>query len=577
MPLPPKPKAPPDDLAEVDRALSVLQGRHPEHERTRREDAEARRKRADTLDREARVESTAKRSRYLRVGAIAVPLVALVAFVGLLGRRELSRRARVEAAGEPYRAFGFTTVDTSSPSSTGALEASLDPGCFVALSTEAAPLKVTRAGNVTDGVGPTLFCTCVAERISVASSVGSAGGLLMMRADPASIGGSRAFGYAPFKPGTTIRADEACNEASLDAWVEAKHSPAPATEGPWLAAWPKRVPLVAAGFRVMAVAAPSMPFVVVELPKDSCVLATSSVADDKLALRLKGGATAVADAAGTFTRCAQADGTVLVTREGTGEVAVLVAPATALGGLQGLRELARDNGLSLGTTVVAGPDRAWDAKQILLASQIPEASITTASAPNVPADSDARVAGLSFETPNALVPESPVDLYSYCDPPLDAKMTEATCVFSGPQKWRTEGGAEVVGGIARAKLPFWLFTMQSANEPVALKGITQLFALARHLGRDGFAPTTLDALTELPLGVEVLGRMGEDAIVAVGVAGVAPWVYPLTDGPAWTLDEAPRIVALKPLEKVTLSASLTAKLLPPKASRRTVVWRRQKH
>ena len=195
----------------------------------------------------------------------------------------------------------------------------------------------------------------------------------------------------------------------------------------------------------------------------------------------------------------------------------------------------------------------------------------------MPADAETRVASLSFETPNALVPESPVDLYSYCDPPLDAKMHEAICVFSGPQKWRTEGGAEAVGGIARSKLPFWLFTMQGANDPVALKGVTQLFTLARRLGRDGFTPSTLEALTELPMGVEVLGRAGEDAIVAVGVAATAPWVYPLTDGPAWTLDEAPRIVALKPLEKVTLSASLTAKLLPPKASRRTVVWRRQKH
>lgn len=73
----------------------------------------------------------------------------------------------------------------------------------------------------------------------------------------------------------------------------------------------------------------------------------------------------------------------------------------------------------------------------------------------------------------------------------------------------------------------------------------------------------------------MLGRTGEDAIVAVGVAPVEPFVYPLSDGPPWTLDDAPHIVPVKPLEKVTLHAMV--KVLPPKAARRTVIFRRQKH
>ena len=46
---PPKPKGQ-DDLAEVERALSVLQGRDPEFERARRQDEESRQKRRAQLD-----------------------------------------------------------------------------------------------------------------------------------------------------------------------------------------------------------------------------------------------------------------------------------------------------------------------------------------------------------------------------------------------------------------------------------------------------------------------------------------------------------------------------------------------
>lgn len=570
---PPKPKRTPTDLAEVERALSVLQGRHPEHERARREDEEARARRAAQLDEAAQVQTSAARSRTLRVAAVAVPVVALVAFIGLLGRREVKRRAHVEAAVAPFRAFGFTTVESSSPSATGSVEATVEPGCVLAVSTDSARIKVSRGGNTTEGAGPVLFCTCTSERVGLASTVAGNGGLVLMHAEAASIGGSRAFAFVPFEPGSTIRADEACSEASLDAWLVAKrYPPARADEG-WLAAAPRRAPLVAAGFRQAWSGGSEQPFTVIEAPKDSCVLATSSVPTDRLGLRLKGGERPVVDAPGIFARCAEAEGTLLVSREGTGELVVLVAPAAGVGGMHGLREVARESGLPFTTSDIPAADRPWDAKQTLIASQIPAENINTAAAPDVPADSESRVAALSFETPNALTPETPSETFSYCEPPLEPTTRQATCVFSGPQRWRTEAGAETVGGIARSKFPFWLFAMQSANDPKALKGIAQLFALARRLGRDGFTPTTLEALTELPTGVEVLGRTGEDAIVAIGVAPSEPWVYPLTDGPAWTLDDAPRIVALRPLERVTLKA--TTKALPPKASRRTVVFRRQ--
>ena len=86
------------------------------------------------------------------------------------------------------------------------------------------------------------------------------------------------------------------------------------------------------------------------------------------------------------------------------------------------------------------------------------------------------------------------------------------------QKWRSpRKRRDAVGGLARSKLPFWLYTMHGVKDPAALEGIVELLALARSLGRDGFTPTTLEALIEQPNRVEVLGRTGEDAVVAVGV------------------------------------------------------------
>jgi hypothetical protein len=574
-PPPPKPKGTPDDLAEVERALSVLKGRHPEHERAQREDGEARARREAQLDDAARRQTTLARTRYLRGAAIAIPIAGLVVFLAMLGRRELARRAELEKASEPFRAFGFTTLETSSASSAGTLEASVEPGCILALSTSGTPIKVTRAGATTEGASPALFCTCTGERVGVASAapLPEGAGVVLMRADTASLGGSRAFPFLPFKPGSTLRPDDACSEASLDAWIDAKRYPAAPVDAAWLASSPRRAPLVAAGFTRAFNAGTTAPFVVLEVPKESCLVVTSSVPADRLSLRLKGGERPIADATGTFARCAEAEATVLVSREGAGELVALLAPAGRVGGMRGLRDVARESGLPILTSNVPPADRPWDAKQTLLASQVPAEIITTGAAPDVPADTDSRVVALSFETPNALTSETPPDTFSYCEPPVDALTLEATCVFSGPQKWRPEG-PEAIGALARSKLPFWLFTMQGVNDPNALKGITQLFALARMLGRRGFTPTTLEALTELPAGVEVLGRSGEDAIVVVGVAPSEPWVYPLTDGPAWTLDAEPRVVALRPLETVTVKA--IARVLPPKASRRSVVFRRQK-
>src|SRR5690349_16924829 len=114
MPLPPKPKEGAEDLAEVERALSVLQGRHPEHEKARREAEAARAKRAAELEQTAaRAAKESTKKRLLWGAGLAVALVLTVSGA-LAFRREVVRRGAIEQATDPYRAMGFVLVDISS-------------------------------------------------------------------------------------------------------------------------------------------------------------------------------------------------------------------------------------------------------------------------------------------------------------------------------------------------------------------------------------------------------------------------------------------------------------------------------
>lgn len=590
MPAPPKPtQKDPEDLAEVERALSVLQGRHPEHERLRREDEVKRAKRRAEIDAASRDETRRIRSRRALIGGGVVALGAIAVTGALVFRSELTRRSRIEQAGDPYRAMGFVVLETTSRGQPSKLEASAPAGCLLATSSNGAKVRLTHAGGTVEGPVPVLTCLCEGGHLTVSGDMKPGEGLALLRTDASTVGGSRAFAFLPFKPGATGRTDQACAEASLDAWLDAKRwtqeSPEgaarplapmdPAASARWLAADPKREGLRTAGFEVTSIVKSGAPFSVVDVPPETCVLLAVERPTDKPSLRLKGGALAIGPEPGNVGWCTSAGALVLAQREGEGELAVLAVPAARIGGLSGLREAASDAGLPLQAATVPAHDRGWSAKQLLLSSAIPESLITVANAPELGADPEARIIALSTEKPNALVADTQPDVFSFCAPPLD-KALAAVCVFSGPQKWRVDG-ADVDAGVARAKLPFWLFGLQGVNEPAALKAATELVALARKLRRAGFEPTTMEAVTELDKGAEVLGRAGEDAMVVVGLAPSAPWVFPYTDGPAWTIAGEPRVVPIKPLERVTVSTATpaAARTLPPKTSRRTVVFRRQ--
>jgi hypothetical protein len=552
MAAPPPKKPQPEGLAEVERALSVLQGRHPEHERARREDQERRTARQAEIEARATLESKRLLKRRLIVGAgVGVGLVVAVTLI-VFFKAELARRARLEQAADPYRAMGFAVVETSSRK----LDAPTEAGCLLAVTTTPSDVRLQMGEAVVEGASPLLTCTCEAGTVSASSS---AEGIVILRAETAAIGGSRAFPFLPFAPRTAGATDSACAETSLDKWIEAKRYQTAETREHVRALVPPsgapdaRFP----SFKQLSILKREAPFVVVEGPPNACVLLVPK-ASDRFAVRAKTLGWSFGNEPAGF--CTPSATTFLVERQGdTGDIEVFVAPADLIGGTAGLRELNAK-------AVLVDADRGWDAKQLLVASAIPEAIISAATAPDIALDPEARIVALSLQAPRAIASDAPDGVYSFCDPPIDRAM-HAVCAFSGPQRWHGP-----TGGIARAKLPFWLFGMQNVAEPAALKIETQLLALARRLRREGFEPTTMEALTETDKGAEVLGRANEDAIVVVGLAPTAPWAFPLSDGPAWTLDQSPRIVPIAPLARVQLT---TGQKLPPKAARRTVVFRRK--
>jgi len=561
---------PDDALDEVERALSVLGGRHPETERLRREEAEARAKKQAELA--ALVAEDRKIELRRRVGIAAGVTVAVVALgaLAVFVKTSLARRATVERAVEPYRGMGFEVVATSSRASPRSVEGTVAPGCVLAIASDpAARLEVRRPSGTIKGPGPILFCICDSEAVTASAELAEGGGVALLRMDAAQVGGSRALAFAPGKAATTAKTDDVCAEASFDAWLDGKRFPKAAPDDAWFGADPRRKALAGAGF-ASALAMSTEPFAAVEIPKASCLVALPDGPGDPITLRARGVGVVGGPEDGPLGWCTQEETIATVHHDGRGRVGAMIAPAAKVGGLRGVREIGAAAGVRFASLAVQPTDRGWDASMTLAASAVPE--VTAATAPDVPRAPEARVVALSFGAPNALSADAESEVFSYCDPSLDASTLESVCVFSGRHQWSL-AAADKVGGLARAKLPYWLSTFAGVGDPVALKGEVELLALARRLRREGFEPSVIEGITETPTGAQVLGRSNEDAVVAVATQTSAPWVVPLSDGPAWTLADPPRIVRLAPLEKVALTA---AKGLAPATgkARRTVVFRR---
>ena len=111
----------------------------------------------------------------------------------------------------------------------------------------------------------------------------------------------------------------------------------------------------------------------------------------------------------------------------------------------------------------------------------------------------------------------------------------------------------------------------SVKDPDLVPLELHLLEHAIRLSARGFEATVIEGVTETEDGVTILGRSGEDAIVAIGIWPAAPWVEPY----GWSLDNEPAITPLAKGARVHLTA--TDKTKAPLNARRTVVFRHAVH
>jgi hypothetical protein len=579
-PAKPKGPAPAKPLDEVERALSILDGRHPDAVRVERETQAVLAQKKAVADARLRSERAQMRRRWLlRTGAAALVAVPVV-FGAMTYRKRVAHddavAARLGPAVAPFAARGFVPVETRAQESVSL--AATEPTCFVALSSRDpgdGAVIVDRPGGRLDGEDSVAWCTCGAEQATahVRDSAAATGGLMVLRTAAPMLGGPHGFAFLDLRPRLVAPAGADCASDALDAWVE---------KGAQVRAKDTaldeelRSALARSGFTPVGSALPSLPFAIVPVPADSCVLATSASPRDVLGLRLKGGARPLEGVKGPVGLCASHAMSVTVWRDGPGEVVALRVAAGRIGGTHGLREAMPRLGLPNVVTWLSDDDLEWDAAATLRSSGILAAEIT-GSTDGRPVK-EARIVALSIagatvlnDPPRAVAAASPAADKSYaCDVPLSATIRSAVCVQSIELPWRTVGSTGKAG-IAEAKLPFWMDGLAAVTEAKALEAEVLTMRLGRRLMADGFEPTIRDGVTEQGAGLVVHGRGGSDGLVAVQLSREAPWVSTCRGktGDEWTLAGDPGVVSLAANAELELTCT-------PRAARdhRTVVFRR---
>lgn len=565
----PKPSAPPPaDLDEVERALSLLEGRHPQHERMRRETLAAAEERRRELERELAVRSRRRIRRGIIVGLNVVALATAGFVAWRIANRARAIRAALDRNEAPFAARGLKETASNELSARNLLEVDLPAAsCFVAVST-AGTVRVRTGAMSVEGAGSVGWCACASDHATIENA---SGGLAVMQIESRRVGGILARPWTDIAPAVWGDSGGECAEATLDDWIADRELHVALPDVEWLDATPERRVLKQAGFRAVAAVEPDRPFGVVDSEAGNCLLAVAG-ASEELSLRAAGGARRVAHAHGALAWCANVGESTTVWREGKSQVVILSAPAARLGGLLGTRECAEAGGIHVAAeaTWLRDEDLAWDATALLRASGLSD--VKTAELPLEPGEANARVAALA-RSRNSVVASAPENVVVVCDPALDAPAERTTlCASAAPVSWWRRGDG--AAAMARAPLPFWLTVLETHHEPDAVARIPELLALARNLTRDGFEATVLEGVTELPEGVRVIGRAGEDAVVAVGLTPKPPWAIPYTDGVPWDLGDRPRIVALEPGLAVKLVSSPPP--TGPLEQRRTVVFRHAK-
>lgn len=569
--LPPKPASTgaPSALDEVERALSVLDGRHPDFVRAERETREAARVREQTLKAE-RARAWWKRAK---ATMLTLALLGAIAAVGWLGLRVFSLArafsAALDAASAPFVGDGFAALAASNLVTPHKLEAQASAQtCFVAVtSAPTGDMIVTHGTSVTSHAHSIGWCACEAERVVVTAPTGAGPtqGVRLYTIDARVLGGPQGWGFASARPDALTPGGDECQERELVSWIADRRFPREAVDATWLERG-AGARLSEAGFQAVAGASVGRTFAVVEAMSGSCVFALRPEAQSQADLVLEDmGGTALARG-GSLLWCDLHGRALTVRSSGAATVLVVAAPASRVGGLLGAREWTARVRVPDPTTWASEEDLALDAVNTLRASALPDVTVAPLQQPQI------RFVGLSMRTTKALVRDAPPHgTMLACSPSLESNRLESVCAQVGPQPWLAAAGETV--GLAGAPAPFWLAALEDHLDHDALLADLKLLALARRLTSERFEVTMFSGVTELASGrIAVLGGAHDDAVVAVEIATAPPWVMPYSDRAPWPLDGDPREVPLAPGDRVTLTATPRPDADPKQ--RRTIVFRR---
>jgi hypothetical protein len=475
--------------------------------------------------------------------------------------REIENALQADSA--PFVARGFGVVGTAEER----VEATVETGCFAAVSL--GPLEVEHNGEVLKTDRSAGWCSCAPEHVTVATTPARdrVTGVRLMRIEASHFGGPDGFALLDQGPNVLGKRFEECAAEQFDAWITDRH-PVAHTDDSWFAGSRERRHMKELGWASIVSAPKPQPFVVFEAKPGFCFLAFAGD-QDAVTLRQTGGAHPVADVkGGAIAWCASEARPWSLWREGTGKIAVLGVRAATVGGLHGMRESAASAGLPIAATWLADEDVGWDAAEALHARGVPEAQPVALDPSGELKVPESRLLSFS-QLGNKIAPLG--DDPPTCEPALAPDLMQTLCVQKLGTRWRTTHGLAVVG-TAQAQLPFWLSIYAGVTDPDVNKSILSLLHFAGNLHALGFEPTTLAGVVESAAGVDVLGRAGDDAIVAVLLAPKAPWVFPATDGPEWSIVGEPRILELRPAERAMLTVPHAPSV--PVESHRTVVFRR---
>lgn len=559
---------PPDSggFHEVERALSVLQGRDPRAMQAEREAREAKARRTAQLE---GVAGRERRRRQMMMVVYAAGAGAALAVCGVLwGMHARAEKADASLAPAiaPFLEEGFARVPSGFFSTGQRVDLDVPEGtCVLAVASPGSgPIHLDRPGGSDSASGSVLRCGCAPEHVSARVDVapGAVSAVALLRVDARTVGGRFGVAFLEPRPALLAPGGEACASEHLEAYVaDARYPKSPPSES-WRAT-PEGKALTARGFAAIARVPADRPLAVLEPATDKCFVATGGGAT--VALRVGGG---VVVSAPNVAWCAAKVGVVLVERTGTGTIDVASAPVRRTGGLLGLRDALASAAIDAAVWAPA-TDHAALAAEALRASLIPDVTPAPDGSILKSASADARVVSLSAGGDKTFEPDSASDAFFLCAPPISAGTRQNLCVQTAPQAWHPPP-PDVAAGAAYGPLPVWLAAWSKSRDPEVIKLELGLVGLARRLNALGYEPTIIEGVTEEDAGASVVGRSGEDAIVAVGVWPAPPWVDPYGD-PAWSIDGEPRVVPLVGGQRVRFFAH--ARTTAPLAARRTVVFR----